>query len=199
MPNIRQTYCHQQLWNSFTPEQLRVINEELAHIRQACPIALEQGSDPQNASAGSVGERDPNIGSGDQQPIGTDMLDDQDQSTGANNLQTPATEEGTQNLTKKRKEVRATARPTSTMTTMARSTFNSTSITSMGPTTITTMIDLTGATPITTTTITTTGVTTITTDTTPFITIDTDTEEESTQEPDSKHQKTDRSEDTGTD
>ena len=97
MPNIRQTYCHQQLRNSFTPEQLRVIDEELARIRQARRIALEQGGDPQNASAGSVGERDPNIGTGDQQPVGTGTVDDQGQGLGANNLQTPTTEEGTQN------------------------------------------------------------------------------------------------------
>jgi hypothetical protein len=37
----------------------------------------------------------------------------------------------------------------------------------------------------------------ITTDTTPFITIDTDTEEESTKDPNSKHQKMDHPEDTG--
>jgi hypothetical protein len=36
----------------------------------------------------------------------------------------------------------------------------------------------------------------MTTNTTPFITIDTDTEEESTKEPDSKHQKMDLPEDT---
>jgi hypothetical protein len=50
MPNIRQTYRHRQLRNSFTPEQLLIIDEELARIREARRIAFEQGSDPQYAS-----------------------------------------------------------------------------------------------------------------------------------------------------
>ena len=200
MPKIRQTHRHQQLRNSFTPEQLRVVDKELARIRQARQIALEQGGDPQSASVGTVGERDPNVGTGDQQPIGTETVDDQDPSTRANSLQAPATEEGTQNPTNEwESEEKATTHPTSTTTTTANSTFNSTSITSTGPTTITSTLNLTGAIPNTTTTITMTGVTKITTDTTPFITIDTDTEEESAKEPNSKHQKTDHSEDTGMD
>jgi hypothetical protein len=92
-------YRHQQLWNSFTPEQLCVINQDLACIRQARRIALEQGGEPQNASAGSVGEIDPNVGTGDQQPVGTGTVDDQGQGTGENNLQTATTEEVTQNPT----------------------------------------------------------------------------------------------------
>jgi hypothetical protein len=58
MPNIRQMYRHQQLRNSFTPEQLLVFDKELAHIREAHWIALEQGGDPQNAIAGTGGERE---------------------------------------------------------------------------------------------------------------------------------------------
>jgi hypothetical protein len=103
MSNIWQTYRHQQLQNSYTPEQLRIIDKELACIRQARRIALEQGGDPQNPSGGSVGERYyPNFGTGDQQRVGSDTVDDQDQGTGANDLQTPTTEEGTQNPTNKR-------------------------------------------------------------------------------------------------
>jgi hypothetical protein len=193
MPNIRQTYRHQQLRNRFTAEQLRVINEELTRIREACRLAFDRGGDPQTTSTGAVRERDPNPVAGDQQPIGTEML-----GMGVNKLPAPGTEEGVQNPTGKQKaEVQVTSRPTLTTTTTASSTFNSTSIISMGPTTITTTITLAGPTPITTTTIRTTGVTTITTDMTPFITINTDTDEESTTEPDIKHQKTDCSEDTG--
>jgi hypothetical protein len=102
-------------------------------------------------------------------------------------------------MNEKEIEEQVTTCPTSTTTTTANSTINSTSITSMRPTTstITTTIDLTGNTPITATTIVTTGVTTINTNTTPFISIDTDTEEECTKEPNSKHQKTDHPGDTG--
>jgi hypothetical protein len=48
------------------------MDKELACIRQACRIALEQGGDPQNARAGTVDERNPSVGTGDQQPIGTE-------------------------------------------------------------------------------------------------------------------------------
>jgi hypothetical protein len=133
MPNIQQIYHHQQLRNSFTPEQLHVTDKELARSRQARGIALEQGGDPKIAGAGGVGERDPNVGTGDQQPVGTDTVDDQDHSKGADNLQTPAAEEGTQNPTNERTEEQATAHPTSTTTTTASSTFNRTSITFTGP------------------------------------------------------------------
>jgi hypothetical protein len=197
MPNIQQTYRHQQLWNSFTPEQLRVIDEELARIREARWLAFDQGGDPQPTNTGTERERDPNPVAGDQ---GTGMVDNQDPSTGADELPTPGIQDGGQKpMNEQEAEAQVTTRPTSTTTTTASSTFNSSSIFSTGPTTITTTIDLTGPIPFTTTTICTTGTTTITTDTTPFITIDIDTEEESTKENDSKHQKTDCSEDTGTD
>jgi hypothetical protein len=201
MPNIRQTFRHQQLRNSFTPEQLRVIDEELACIQAARRLALDRGGDPQATSAGSEGERDPNPVVGDQQPVGTVAVVNKEPSTEVGDLPAPDIVSSTPNTTINwdvEHQVITRPTPTSTTTTTGNNTFNSTSIISTGPTTITTTINLTGPTPVTTTTIRTTGTTTVTTDTTPFITVDTDTEEESTKEPDSKHQKTDRSEDTGT-
>jgi hypothetical protein len=199
MPNIQQTYRHQHLPNSLTPEQLHIIDEELARIRETRRIALEQGGNPQNVSAGSGGTRAPTVQAGDPQNTGTGtdgqqdptpgLGDLKDTSTGTTDTQNPISEPATEEIIDNR--------PTTTTTTTAGFTLNSTSTTSTGPTTITTMIDLTEPVPTTTTTITTTGVTTISTNTTPFLTIDSDTEEEDTTKPNSKHQKTDRSEDTG--
>ena len=202
MPNIRQTFRYQHLRNTFTPEQLRVIDEELARIRAARRLALDPGGDPQAPNTGSGRERDPDPVVANQQPAGTVAVVNQEPRTEVGNLPTPDVVASTRNPAvdwNVEHQVITRPTPTSTTTTTGNNTFNSTSIISTGPTTITTTIDLTGPTPVTTTTIRTKGTTTVTTDTTPFITIDTDTEEESTKEPDSKHQKTDRFEDTGTD
>jgi hypothetical protein len=102
MPNIRETYCHQQLQNSLTPEQIRIIDEELARIREARRIALEHGGDPQNVDAGNSETRVPSVQAGCSHNTGIGAVDQQDPTTGLGDLQDTTTEAmDTQNPTNK--------------------------------------------------------------------------------------------------
>jgi hypothetical protein len=85
-------YRHQQQQNSFTLEQICIIDKELACIREAHRVALEQGGDPQSISAGNSGTRVPSDQAGDPHNTGIGAVDQQDSTTGLGDLHDTTTE-----------------------------------------------------------------------------------------------------------